>query len=287
MNKKFKQLSYVLSTLMLVMFTVILFITGIFQYCESALTDFRLSFNKDENINTNIIRLYMDDLENYKLDSYKSYTKLPNGKLSKNELAKLIDYIEKNDPALLILDFNLNNVEETDSSSLNMPEKNLSKTIKKYNNILLSTRLSKNPIEEDVSEYSNIEKTNALLDVLVEDEEFDKKNTYFFNESLPLIFTENEFLTVSNVENNDKKVSEAKPIYKLADRETFLPSSAFYAFLKLRNKTNSRLVIKDKKLSIDKFVIRLNDSYNIYLNLKDKKVYYPSYPMGAILKSVY
>ena len=287
MNKKIKNVAYALITLLLLMFTFILYITGVFEGLERNFIDFRLSFGQEKNINSNIVRLHMDDLESYKLENYRAYTKLASGKLSRNDLSKLIDYLEKAEPKLIILDFNLNNYEEG-AFNFSNPDITLSKTLQNYDNIIISMQLNKDDSEEtEFPDYSIFNKTSAMLDVLVEDDDFDRNNSYVVNENVPVLFMENQQLTVANFEGVDRKIREVKPVYKISDKDLYLPSSALYAFLKMKNKNNSRIVIKDKKLFIDNFVIRLNDNYNLYLNLKDKTLYYPSYPIGALLTSIY
>lgn len=287
MNKKTKNIVLLLIILSIILFAFILNILGVFSAIETKFLDLRLSMNNTGKINDNIVRLYLDDLSKYDFKKYKDlqdYRK----HLPRTALSRLITYLEEGSPKLILLNFDLSNYEDPALSSIS-PDIILSKTLSKYKNIILASTLKKDAGVEDEFADIQFKPTKSSLKVTVNNDNIDKKITYYSHSPIPDIFVDNTTVAVPNIISEQGVVRYSKPIYKIEEKgkNYYIPSTAFAAFLKYNNLENAEITINKHKLFVNDYEFNMNNKGEIFLNLKAKEQYYTAFPLGAVLAGIY
>ena len=260
MNKRLKKIIVSLIVLFILMVAFIFNISGIFGFIEQKTVSLRLALNTTSSISPDIVRLYVDTIPD---DDKENYIE----GFSRNDLRKLIESLEKWSPKLLLLNVDLNSYEDATLNSVSSDVK-LAKTLKEYDNIILSTHLTKEVQSDNNYSLSNLLLSKAMADVDA-DRWFTKSDvTYYGNDKFPILFAEGEYVTSSNIFVTDNKVVEAKPLYRMVqqDKDYYIPSMAFYTFLRVKGLDKNKIVIKNKKLLVGDSRFALNNSGNIFLN---------------------
>ena len=287
MNEKFKNQILLLLVVSVCLIAFILKILGVFNFIEMKLLDWRMSASAVSEINTDIIRLYSDSSTRNELENFNTYTKSEKG-LSRAEIAKLIQYVEKANPRLILLNIDLKNYEDTAVSSIS-PDTKLSETLAENKNIIISTILKKDENGENEFENSKIFPAKKSLDAIIKNKSLEKNFTYYAHSQIPPMFVNNAIVGVANLPNSKETTRSLKPLYKIThhSKNYIIPSVSFAAFLKLYGLEKQQLVVEKNKLFVADKVFNLNNDGEILLNLKKKGLYYQAYPIEAILKGIH
>ncbi len=261
----------------------------IFEKLEMGFVDMRLSMCSTKALNTEIIRLYYDELEKYNLSQYSDF-KLGNAKLSRKALAKLIDYIELGQPKLILFNSPFVGYESLRlrSKYSHSPDIIFADTLKKYDNILISTTLQRG-IDVKKTYYENFFPSKYSLRPDIQAESIENAITYNSHDEVPDIFLESAPVGVANVAvDNEQIVRASTPLYKIKQGRTyFIPSLPFAAFLKYEQLENIEIRIKNQNLKINDYNFNIDMNGRILMDFTKKKLYYDAFPVGEILSVIY
>jgi len=184
--------------------------------------------------------------------------------LSNETLARLVEFLEAANPKLILINLSINDYDKTNNLPLQQDESILT-AINKYSNLIVSTSLNKElPEEYNYLPPDNVN-TKNIVQVNFQTQKNETNIKRYIN-TTSLFFINNKInFSASNIQKDDKTTREAKPLYKLIyqDKEIYVPSMAFYAFLKLKNLTNEEILIKNNKIKVKDFTFSTNGKEGI------------------------
>ena len=279
----------------------------VFNYFENKFIDFRSYLSTDGGIysskfksaDKDIVILSINDLTQYEA-ARSSELNLTRWPWSREVWAKVINFLEKQNPKLLVIDLNFSNYEEL-SRNYTSPDMMLADALGYYNNIILATAL-----RTPYSETANYDSSKILdnfdnpyspssdsLNMFIEDENMDKNISYYSHTPIPNIFTNSTTMAVTNLvttHNKEENIRYSQPVYKLikGNKEYYIPSIGLAALLKKEGigKLAEEIPIENNILKIGKHRIRVNNKGQALINWHGHGNVYTDIPINSILLSM-
>ena len=272
---------------------------------EDKFIDIRSNLSLDDGLysqrykkfDENIVIVSINDLTQYEA-ARSSELNLTRWPWSRVVWARLINFIERQKPTVLVVDLNFSNYEDL-SRNYASADMVLADAIGYYDNIVLATALRypylsvKN--EDIINTLDNFENpynpTAYPLNMYIESNEMERNISYYSHAPIPNIFTNSATMGVTNlVTYNTDKVRYSQPVYKLVKggKDYYIPSIALATLMKkegLEHQTTD-IPIKDGVLKIGKHTIRLNEQGQALINWHSKKAVYPDIPVNSLLLSM-
>ena len=233
------------------------------QYLSLKYLEFKHHYS---SIRDDIVILYIDETTSIDLSQYNS----PGVKywpLGRDDWARVIDYLEKSSPRVLSIAVPFTDYQDN-ALSTNSADIVLSKTLSKYDNIVLANSLSapysdtgKIPSTAFIDIPDNpFKPIRKSLDVTFADPVQEQNVTYFSYSPIPNIFVNNSSIGYLNqpVEQFNRLRSHV-PIYRVISGSSvnYVPSFPFAIFLKYIN-YNDPINVSDKGIYIDNYFIPLS-----------------------------
>ena len=302
------KLKITLTVILLILLSVFAyFFKDFFNYFESKFIDLRSSLSTDAGLYSNrfagadkdIIIISVNDLSQYEAAN-SSELNLTHWPWSREVWAKVINFLEKQEPRVLIVDLNFSNYEDL-SRNYTSPDMILANTLAYYDNIVLSTAL-----RTPYSETENVNTAKILdnfanpynpasntLNMYIDNKNLDKNIAYYSHTPIPNIFTNSTTMGVTNLvtyKNREENVKFSQPVYKLikGNKEYYIPSLALAALMKKEGigKLAEEIPIENNILKVGKHRIRLDDNGQVYINWHAHGNAYTDIPINSILLSM-
>lgn len=283
------------------------FFKDVFNYFEDKFIDLRstlctdggLYSHKFAHADEDIVILSVNDLTQYEA-AHSSELNLTHWPWSREVWAKVINFLEKQNPRVLIVDLNFSNYEEL-SRNYTSPDMILANTLAYYDNIILSTAL-----RTPYSETENIDPAKILdnfanpynpasntLNMYIDNKTLDKNIAYYSHTPIPNIFTNSTTMGVTNLvtsKNREENVRYSQPVYKLikGNKEYYIPSLGLAAVMKKEGigKLAEEIPIENNILKVGKHRIRLDDNGQVFINWHAHGNAYMDIPINSILLSM-
>lgn len=283
------------------------FFCDFFKPIENQLIDIRSNLSLDNGLwsqryqpaDENIIILSINDLTQYE-SAHSSELNLTRWPWSRNIWAKIINFVEKQKPAILVVDLNFSNYEDLSRNYVSA-DMALADALGYYGNTILATAL-KTPYREESSANNeditnNFENpyipTSDSLNINITNKQLDKNISYFSHTPIPNIFTNSTTMAVTNLvtnKNRNENIRYSQPIYKLLkeNKEYYIPSIGLAVLLKKEGLENiaKDITLENNILKIGNHKIRINDNGQTLINWHSKDSIYPDIPINAILLSM-
>lgn len=310
-NIKFEyinKLKITLTVLLLIFLTVFVhFARDLFNAIENKFIDVRSYISTDGGIygarfkhaDKNIVVLSINDLTQYEA-AHSSELNLTRWPWSREVWAKVVNFLEKQKPAVLVVDLNFSNYEDL-SRNYASADMLLADALGYYDNIVLATAL-RTPYSEakntDASKIlDNFENpynpASNTLNMYIDNKDIDKKIAYFSHAPIPNIFTNSTTMGVTNLvtsSDRDDNIRYSQPVYKLikGNKEYYIPSIALAVLMKKEGigKLAEEIPIENNILKIGKHRIRLNNNGQTLINWHAHGASYPDIPINSILLSM-
>lgn len=300
------KLKITITSLLLVALSLFAYFLGdFFDYFENKFIDMRSNLVLDNGLysqrynsfDKDIVIVSINDLTQYEA-ARSSELNLTRWPWSRIVWARFINFIERQKPAVLIVDLNFSNYEDL-SRNYASADMALADALGYYNNIILATAL-RYPLNEasneDVSSLMDgfenpYNPTSTPLNVDINNRLIDKNISYYSHTPIPNIFTNSTTMGVTNlVNNNSDCIRYSQPVYKLikGNKEYFIPSLALAALLKKEGleSLTQNIPIENNILKIGKHSIRLNDNGQALINWHSNASVYPDIPINSLLLSM-
>ena len=283
------------------------FFQDFFNYAENIFIDARSSLSTDTGLfsqkfkhaDDNIIIISVNDLTQYEA-ARSSELNLTHWPWSREVWAKVINFIEKQEPSVLIVDLNFSNYEDL-SRNYTSPDMILANTLAYYDNIVLSTALRTPYSESDNFDAAKIldnfanpyNPASNTLNMYIDNKKLDQNIAYYSHTPIPNIFTNSTTMGVTNLvtgKNKNDNIQFSQPVYKLikGNKEYYIPSLALAVLLKKEGigKLAEEIPIENNILKVGKHRIRLNDNGQVYINWHSHGNAYEDIPINSILLSM-
>ena len=283
------------------------FFQDVFNYFESKFIDFRSYLSTDGGIysskfmpaDKDIVILSINDLTQYEA-ARSSELNLTRWPWSREVWAKVINFLEKQNPKVLVVDLNFSNYEDL-SRNYTSPDMMLADALGYYNNIVLATAL-----RTPYSETENYDSSKILdnfanpyspcsdsLNMYIDNQNIDKNISYFSHTPIPNIFTNSTTMGVTNLvtsKNKDENIRYSQPVYKLikGNKEYYIPSLGLAVLMKKEGigKLAEEIPIENNILKVGGHKIRVNDYGQTLINWHGHGNVYTDIPINAILLSM-
>ena len=147
-DRKINRLKVVITAVLILLAALFAYIfNDVFEYAEEQLTDFRSSLSTDKGLfsekfseaSDNIIIISVNDLTRYSA-ARSSELNLAHWPWSRAVWAEFINFIEKQEPQMVIIDMNFSNYEDIALNRYS-PDMIFANTLSNYDNIILATAL--------------------------------------------------------------------------------------------------------------------------------------------------
>ena len=284
------------------------FFKDVFDYFEEQLIDARSFLSTDaglfsqkfQHADNDIVIISVNDLTQYEA-ARSSELNLTSWPWSREVWAKIINFLERQEPKLIVVDLNFSNYEDM-SRNYTSPDMILANTLGYYDNIVLATAL-----RTPYSETENIDQAKIFdsfanpynpasntLNMYIDNKKLDKNISYFSHTPIPNIFTNSTTMGVTNLVTNNKNKEEnvrySQPVYKLikGNKEYYIPSIGLAALMKKEGigKLAEEIPIENNVLKIGKHRIRLDDNGQVLINWHSHANAYTDIPVNSILLSM-
>ena len=283
------------------------FFKDFFNIVENKLIDLRSYLSTDGGLyggkfvhaDRDIVIVSVNDLTQYEA-ARSSELNLTRWPWSRVVWAKLINFIEKQNPKVLVVDLNFSNYEDM-SRNYTSPDMVLADALGYYDNIVLATAL-RTPYREtanyDSSKildyFSNpYSPSSDTLNMYIDNKTLDENISYYAHTPIPNIFTNSTTMGVTNLvtsRNKDENVRYSQPVYKLikGNKEYYLPSIALATLMKKEGigKLAEEIPIENNILKVGKHKIRLNDNGQVLINWHGHGDAYTDIPVNSLLLSM-
>lgn len=302
------KLKIVITTLLIILLSVFAYLfKDAFNYIENKFIDFRSSLSIDGGLFSHKFKAADDDIVIISVNDLTQYEAARSSELnltrwpwSREVWAKLINYIEAQNPRVLVVDLNFSNYEDL-SRNVSSPDMVLADTLGYYNNIVLATAL-KTPY----ADTANIDSSKILdnyanpyvpssdsLNMFIDNKEIDKNISYYSHTTIPNIFTNSTTMGATNLvssKNKEENVRYSQPVYKLikGNKEYYIPSLALATLLKYEKigKLAEEIPIENNMLRVGKHWIRVNENGQTLINWHSQSNAYLDIPINSILLSM-
>ncbi len=302
------KLKITLTVIILILLTVFAHFAGnLFDSIENKFIDLRSYISTDGGIygarfkhaDNNILVLSINDVTQYEA-ARSSELNLTRWPWSREVWAKVVNFLERQNPAVLVVDLNFSNYEDL-SRNYASSDMMLADALGYYDNIVLATAL-----RTPYSEAKNTDAANILdnfenpynpasntLNMYIDNKDIDTKIAYFSHAPIPNIFTNSTTMGVTNLvtsSNREDNVRYSQPVYKLikGNKEYYIPSIALAVLMKKEGigKLAEEIPIENNILKIGKHRIRLNDNGQTLINWHSHGASYQDIPINSILLSM-
>lgn len=301
--KKINRLKAVITFILVVIAVLSVYIfTDIFNKIENRLIDFRASLSTDSGLfshkfnpaNENIVILSINDLTQYEA-SRSSELNLTRWPWSRKVWADVINYLERQQPKMIIVDLNFSNYEDL---ALNHSSADiiLSNTLWGYNNVILATAL-RTPYESTGNMVSakildNFDNpyfpARKSLNPNISDQKMDNNISYYSHTPIPDIFTRNTTMAVTNIKTGQKNgiIKYSQPVYKLlkGNKTYYLPSIPLAALIKYVG--DDKLSYQNNAFILKNHKIPVNEYGQVLINWHGGDNTYTDIPINAVLLSM-
>ena len=284
------------------------FFKDFFNIVENKLIDLRSYLSTDGGLyggkfvhaDRDIVIVSVNDLTQYEA-ARSSELNLTRWPWSRVVWAKLINFIEKQNPKVLVVDLNFSNYEDL-SRNYASADMRLADTLGYYKNIVLATALRTQVGDDEKYDASKIldnfenpySPSSDALSMHIYDENLDSNITYYSHTPIPDIFTNSTTMAVTNLvtdkNNKDENVRYSQPVYRLikGNKEFYIPSLALATMMKYNgiDPLTEEVVIKDNVLRTAKNSIRLDSKGRALINWHKDVNAYTDIPINAVLLSM-
>ncbi len=284
------------------------FLKGAFAVVEDKLVDLRSRLTLDgglfsqryKSADSNIVIVSINDLTQYEAANSPELN-LRKWPWSREVWAKVINFLEKQNPKVLVVDLNFSNYEDL-SRNYASADMRLADTLGYYKNIVLATALRTQVGDDEKYDASKIldnfenpySPSSDALSMHIYDENLDSNITYYSHTPIPDIFTNSTTMAVTNLvtdkNNKDENVRYSQPVYRLikGNKEFYIPSLALATMMKYNgiDPLTEEIVIKDNVLRTAKNSIRLDSKGRALINWHKDVNAYTDIPINAVLLSM-
>ncbi|MBS4761080.1 MAG: adenylate/guanylate cyclase domain-containing protein [Clostridium sp.] len=279
----------------------------VFNYFEEKFIDLRSSLSVDKGLfsqkfkpaDDEIIIISVNDLTQYEA-ARSTELNLRHWPWSREVWAKVINFLEAQNPRVIVVDLNFSNYEDL-SRNYSSPDMILADTLGYYDNIVLATAL-RTPYSEtkDIDSakiFDNFANpyspSSDSLNMYIEDKNLDKFISYYSHTPIPNIFTNSTTMGVTNLvttKNKDENIRYSQPVYKLikGNKEYYIPSLGLATLLKYEKigKLAEEIPIENGFLKAGKHLIRVNEKGQTLINWHGAGNSYLDIPVNSILLSM-
>ncbi len=301
--KKINRLKAVITLILVILAIIFAYVfKDIFNRVENRLIDFRASLSTDSGLfshkfkpaDENIVILSINDLTQYEA-ARSSELNLTRWPWSRKVWADVINFLERRDPKMIIVDLNFSNYEDL---ALNQSSADiiLSNTLWGYNNIILATAL-RTPYEATNNMVSakildNFDNpyypARKPLNLDIPDQKLDNNISYYSHTPIPDIFTRNTTMAVTNLQadGNNGIIKYSQPVYKLikGNKSYYLPSIPLAALIKYAE--SDKLSFENNAFLLKNHKIPVNEHGQVLINWHGSDNTYTDIPINAILLSM-
>ncbi len=299
---------FLTAVIIILLFIFTQFFKSVFDVIENELIDVRSRLTLDGGLfaqrykqaDSKIVIVSINDLTQYEAANSPELN-LQKWPWSRTVWAKVIRFIEKQNPKVLVVDLNFSNYEDL-SRNYASSDMRLADTLGAYKNIVLATALKTQVGESEKYDASKIldnfenpySPSSDALSMHIYDSALDSYITYFAHTPIPDIFTNSTTMAVTNLvtdqNNNDAKVRYSQPVYRLikGNKEFYLPSLALAAMMKYNgiDPLTEEISIKNNTLQTAKHSIRLDAKGRALINWHKDVNTYTDIPINALLLSM-
>ena len=293
--------------IIVLLFVFAQFFQSVFDIIENEFVDLRSSLMLDGGLysqryktaDSNIVVVSINDLTQYEAANSPELN-LRIWPWSREVWAKVIDFLEKQNPSVIVVDLNFSNYEDL-SRNYASADMRLADTLGYYKNIVLATALrtqvgvgEKYDASKILDNFENpYSPSSDALNMRIYDSTLDSNITYFSHTPIPDIFTNSTTMAVTNLvtdkENSDANVRYSQPVYRLikGNKEFYLPSLALAAMMKYKgiDPLTEEIVIKNNVLQLPGHSIRLDSKGRALINWHKEVNTYTDIPINALLLS--
>ena len=302
---KINRLKTVITLIIIVLASLVLyFCEDIFKIAEDKLTKIRASVSTDSGMFANkfkpasndIVVIFINEISQYEA-SRSPELNLGRWPWSRRVWANVVNFLEKQEPKMIILDLNFSNYEEMGLGYYS-PDMILSRTLREYNNIVLATAV-KAPYKDTSNVVSakildNFDNpfypTSEALNTKLKSDAMENKVSYYSHTPIPDIFTQFTTMAVTNLETDKATgtVLYSQPVYKLikGNKAYYMPSIPLAALMKYTDSEPQDVKFKDNAIYIKNHKIPLNDNGQVLINWHGGMNSYTNIPVNSILHSM-
>lgn len=280
------------------------FFQNIFDYFENMSIDLRSNLTVDRGLfsqryksaDSDIVIISVNDLTQYEA-ARSSELNLTRWPWSREVWAKVINFLEKQNPQLIIVDLNFSNYEDL-SRNYTSPDMILADTIGYYDNIILATALRTPYKETENMEQAKIldnfanpyNPASNTLNMYIDNNTLDKNISYYSHTPIPNIFTNSTTMGVTNLvtnKNKEENIRYSQPVYKLikGNKEYYIPSLALAAVMKREKigKLAEEIPIENNVLKLGRHRIKLDDNGQVLINWHARGAAYTDIPILSLI----
>ena len=299
---------FLTAIIIVLLFVFAYFFKNVFEIIENECIDLRSSLVLDGGLfsqrykqaDSNIVIVSINDLTQYEAANSPELN-LRRWPWSREVWAKVINFLEKQNPKVLVVDLNFSNYEDL-SRNYASSDMRLADTLGYYKNIVLATALRTQVEEGEKYDASKIldnfenpySPSSDALNMHIYDSAVDSYITYYAHTPIPDIFTNSTTMAVTNLvtdkENSDADIRYSRPVYRLikGNKEFYLPSLALAAMMKYKDidPLTEEITIKDNVVQIPGHSIRIDEKGRALINWHKNVNAYTDIPVNAILLSM-
>lgn len=299
---------FLTTTVIVLLFVFAQCLKNVFEIVENEFVDLRSNLTLDGGLfsqrykqaDSNIVIVSINDLTQFEAANSPELN-LKRWPWSREVWAKVINFLEKQNPKVIVVDLNFSNYEDL-SRNYASADMQLADTLGYYKNIVLATALKTQIGQEEKYDASKIldnfenpySPSSDALSMHIYDEGLDSHITYFAHTPIPDIFTNSTTMAVTNLvtdkENRDANIRYSQPVYRLikGNKEFYIPSLALAAMMKYKDidPLTEEVVIKNNSLQTAKHSIRLDEKGRALINWHKYVNTYTDIPINAILLSM-
>lgn len=302
------KLKITITTIFVVLLSLFAFVfKDFFEIIENKFIDLRSSLSTDSGLystrfkpaDKNIVIVSINDITRQEA-ARSPELGLTHWPWSRVIWARLINFLEKEQPKAVIVDLNFSNYENL-ASNYSYPDMHLADVLGYYDNTILATalRLPQSKLKtvlnsKNVKDFENpYSPTSGSLNMKIDSLALDRNITYYSHAPIPNIFTNSTTMGVTNlVTYNDRaeNVRYSQPVFKLIkeDKEYYIPSIALATMIKNENleQFSELIPIENNVLKFSKHNIQLNEKGQALINWHSNGDTYIDIPVTSILLSM-
>lgn len=274
----------------------------VFEGMEEKLVNLRSSLSTDGGLysgkfahhDDRIVIISINDLTQYEAAKSRELN-LSRWPWSRKIWAQVVEYLERQNPELIVLDLNFSNYEDI-TLNYSSADVVLAGTLSKYDNVILSTGLRTS--YEDTNTINSAKILDNFdnpflpaanqLDIEITNPEIDNNISFYSHTPIPDIYTKNTYMAVTNlpVEKREDMVSRSQPVYKLlkGNRTYYLPSIPLAVLLKHSGAKEVRFL--NDSILAGNYKIPLDKNGQVLINWHGRVPVYTDIPITSILLSM-
>lgn len=301
--KKINRLKTIITIILIFLAAFCLYVfKDIFGRVEQKLVNFRsalstdcgLYSNKFKGADDNIVIISINDLTQYEA-ARSNELNLSRWPWSRRVWAQVVDFLEKQDPKMIVLDLNFSNYEDI-TLNYSSADVVLADTLSKYNNVILATGL-RTPYEETkninsakiMDNFDNpFHPSSNPLDIKIDNPALDNKISYYSHTPIPDIYTKHTSMAVTNLPADKREglVKHSQPLYKLikGNKTYYLPSIPLAVMLKLSK--SKEVKFEDNSIIAGNYKIPLDENGQALINWHGRIPKYTDIPITSVLLSM-